>query len=241
MTTQNHLRLLDLYKYYKKLTHQTAAIQELEDEINALDPYILDRNASWYQTWVSAVAPKAGVWIVSRQQIAAITNRKPEEFDDKFMSDLNMLLRVTDMTSLNQRRHLVSQTCHETGRYRWMKELSDGLYLRGRTDLGHGPNEGELWKGAGAIQLTGKYNYSRFESWLEKNGMKDDNVVKLGCDYVSKKYPFLSAVCWIEENNWARVCEGEDVYQVTRVLNGGYNGIDDRLHYYDLACKYITA
>ena len=69
--------------------------------------------------------------------------------------------------------------------------------------------------------------------------MADDRVMQEGAEYVADMYPFLSAVCWIEENNWASVCQGTDVYKVTRVLNGGYNGIEDRLALYKRACEHI--
>ena len=235
------IRLIDLFRYYKKLSHQTAAIRELEDEINALDPYILSRDSTWYRTWIAAVAPKPQQQLVTVEQVAAISGWKTGQFNDEFMNDLNMLVRCAGMTSLNQRRHLISQTCHETGRYRWMKELADGSAYEGRSDLGNNqPGDGTRYRGGGVIQLTGRYNYQRFSDWLERNGLRDENVMKLGADYIASHYPFLSAICWIEDNKWAEVCEETDVYQVTRVLNGGYNGIEDRQHYYALACKYIT-
>jgi predicted chitinase len=234
------IRLLDLFKYYKKLGHQTAAIQELEDEINSLDPYILTKGSAWYDTWVSAVAPPPQKWLITREQVAEISGWQPKDFNDAFMNDLNMLVRVADMTSLNQRRHLISQTCHETGRYRWMKEIASGEAYEGRTDLGNTqPGDGKLYKGGGVIQLTGRYNYQRFSTWLERNGMRDDMVMELGANYVADAYPFLSAICWIQENKWDEVCKSEDVYQVTRVLNGGYNGLEDRIKYYNKACKVI--
>lgn len=238
------IRLIDLFTYYKQLGHQTVAIQELEDEINALDPYILSRDSSWYRTWTAAVAPKPKEQLVTVEQVAQVSGWKTGQFNDKFIDDLNMLVRVAGMTSLNQRRHLISQTCHETGRYRWMKELGDDDYFTrmydNRADLGNGPGDGKVYFGGGVIQLTGRYNYQRFSDWLERNGMKDDNVMKFGANYVADNYPFLSAVCWIQENNWAEVCKTEDVYQVTRVLNGGYNGLEDRIKYYNKACKFIT-
>lgn len=234
------IRLISLFRYYKKLGHQTAAIEELEDEINALDPFILDRGAGWYHTWTTAVAPKAGEWLITKEQVAHVSEWTPKHFDDDFMNDLNMLARVTGLTSVNQRRHLIAQTCHETGRYRWLKELADGAAYEGRSDLGNKyPGDGKLYKGGGVIQLTGRYNYQKFSDWLERNGMKDDEVMKSGADYIAKKYPFLSAVCWIEENDWARVCEGQDVYQSTRVLNGGYKGIEDRVLRWKRACEVI--
>ena len=237
------IRLLDLFKYYKKLGHQTAGLLELEQQILYFYPDCFDRDQEWYKTWSTAVAPKEGKWLVSREQVAAVSGWKPNQFDDNFMSDLNKLIHSTGMTSVQQRRHLISQTAHETGRYRWMKELGDDDYFTrmydNRSDLGNGPGDGKIFFGGGAIQLTGRYNYQRFSNWLERNGMADDRVMQEGANYVAKQYPFLSAICWIEENNWAEVCEGTDVYQVTRVLNGGYNGIEDRLALYKKACEHI--
>lgn len=59
---QKPIRLINLFKYYKALPHQNAAIQELEAEINALDPGILMRGAEWYNTWNSAPAVKPAVF-----------------------------------------------------------------------------------------------------------------------------------------------------------------------------------
>ena len=239
---QGQIHLIDLFRYYDRLSHQTAAINELEEEINSIDPYILNRESQWYKTWAAAVAPKAGDWTVTREQVAAISGWKPNQFDDTFMNDLNMLVRVAGMDGLNQRRHLIAQTCHETGRYRWMQEIADGTAYEGRSDLGNTQEgDGPKFKGGGVIQLTGRYNYQRFSDWLERNGMSDDKVMELGANYVANKYPFLSAVCWIEENQWAEVCKTQDVYRVTRVLNGGYNGLEDRVHYYKKACEVIKS
>ena len=102
------------------------------------------------------------------------------------MNDLNMLVRVTDMTSLNQRRHLVAQTCHETGRYRWLLELATGEAYEGRGDLGNVyPGDGVKFKGAGVIMLTGRANVTRFSTWLERNGMRDDKVLEIGAKYIA--------------------------------------------------------
>src|SRR6056300_818642 len=49
--TQNKIRLLDLFKYYKALPHQMAALSELEDAINKVNPHILGRDQGWFKTW----------------------------------------------------------------------------------------------------------------------------------------------------------------------------------------------
>lgn len=47
----NSIRLFDLFRYYKGLPHQMAAITELEFAINKANPHILGRNQSWFKTW----------------------------------------------------------------------------------------------------------------------------------------------------------------------------------------------
>jgi predicted chitinase len=234
------IRLIDLFRYYKALPHQQAALGELEDQIKHFCPDCFDRDQDWYRTWASAVPPKGEDWLISRYQVAKVSGHNEALFDDAFMDDLNHLVRAAGMTSVNQRIMLLAQTCHETGGFRWMKELADGTAYNNRSDLGNGPNDGPKFKGAGAIQLTGRYNYQRFSDWLIRKGMRDPKVMSIGCDYVANRYPFLSAICWIEENNWAAICDRGNIHEATRVLNGGYNGISSRMHYHQLACKYIT-
>ena len=49
--TQTSIRLSDLFRYYKALPHQLAAITELEQAINKANPNILGRDQSWFKTW----------------------------------------------------------------------------------------------------------------------------------------------------------------------------------------------
>ena len=240
--TMTPIRLLDLFRYYKQKGHQTAALQELESAILKKAPDVFNRDQPWYQTWSTPVAEKAPDWIITRRQIAQVSGHNEALFDDLFMDDLNRLTKAAGMTSLNQRRMLVAQTCHETAGYKYMTEIGDRAYFTrmydNRSDLGNGVGDGYKYRGCGVIQLTGKYNFSRFDRWMEQNGMKDDRIME-GTDYVANKYPFLCAICWIEENNWAALCDRGDIYECTRRLNGGYNGIDDRIYYYNKAKQYI--
>lgn len=47
----NKIRLVDLFRYYKSLPHQMAAVTELEELINKNNPHILGRDQSWFKTW----------------------------------------------------------------------------------------------------------------------------------------------------------------------------------------------
>jgi GH24 family phage-related lysozyme (muramidase) len=45
------LRLIDLFRYFKGLPHQLAAISELEAAINKRAPQLLNRDQPWFKTW----------------------------------------------------------------------------------------------------------------------------------------------------------------------------------------------
>jgi GH24 family phage-related lysozyme (muramidase) len=49
--TQNKIRLIDLFRYYRALPHQMAAITELESVISKANPHILGRDQGWFKTW----------------------------------------------------------------------------------------------------------------------------------------------------------------------------------------------
>lgn len=83
--------------------------------------------------------------------------------------------------------------------------------------------DGWRYRGRGAIQLTGKANYKEFADWLRKPIRPDE---------VSEDYAFDSARFFFERNGIWRICTdvSEDtIREVTRRINGGYNGIQDRI------------
>lgn len=132
-------------------------------------------------------------------------------------------------------RHFMAQIAHESGGLRWLEELATGDDYEYRVDLGNNqPGDGRRFKGAGAIQLTGRSNYTAFSKY-----MGDPRILE-GCDYVARVYPFSSAGFWWMNNDMNRLCDrNASVEQVTLRVNGGYNGLDDRRYRYQLACEVI--
>ena len=82
------------------------------------------------------------------------------------LADLNRCINKFGITTKARLRHFISQTSHESGLGKWTQELGDASYCaqyEGRTDLGNTqPGDGCRFKGAGYIQLTGRYNYQKF-------------------------------------------------------------------------------
>jgi len=148
----------------------------------------------------------------------------------KAMQDYNI---STDL----ERAHFLAQTAHESGNFYYKEEIADGSAYEGRTDLGNTqPGDGVKFKGRGLIQLTGRKNYKAYNDYLKGRGITDD--ILSNPELVATKYYADSAAYW-----WKSIgkvsglandgSSDRDVRRVTKRVNGGFNGIEDRLTKFD--------
>lgn len=86
--------------------------------------------------------------------------------------------------------------------------------------------EGYKYKGRGYIQLTGRDNYNAFSKYIE-------NVsVLVNPSLVGTKYPLLSAKFFFDHNDIWKYCKDSSevsIKNVTRRVNGGTNGLTERI------------
>lgn len=155
---------------------------------------------------------------------------------NKQVEDLNECLAFNDITTPARIAHFLAQTGHESGGLRWLTELSSGEQYEGRSDLGNTkPGDGVRYKGSGALQLTGRYNFQQFSEYV-----KDPRVME-GCNYVAIHYPFSSAGWFWTTRNLNSLCDqGASVAAITKIVNGGDRGLEDRLKYYERAKTVLT-
>jgi putative chitinase len=188
--------------------------------------------ATWAKGLLSAKEEARG--LVSKSQAEHVFQNPiyPDE-----LLDLNHCLGRFEIDRSSRRiRHFMAQIAHESGGLRWLKELASGDDYEFRSDLGNNqPGDGRRYKGAGVIQLTGRANYQAFADFM------DDPRVMDGCDYVARVYPFEAGGFWWHNNDMNALCDrGATVREVSRRVNGGYNGLEDREHRYALACEVIA-
>lgn len=93
--------------------------------------------------------------------------------------------------------------------------------------LGNGDSaSGDGWRfrGGGLIQLTGRHNYTEFGKSVK---MSAEQAV----DYVRTKKGALDSACWFwDTNNINTYCDRQDIRGMTRRINGGTNGLEERNH-----------
>lgn len=100
--------------------------------------------------------------------------------------------------------------------------------------MGNGPEEsgdGFKYRGRGPIQLTGKANYTAFA----KDMFEDwENVVE-NPDWVTydKDFALMSAIWFWNKNKLNHEADIGDIKTMTRKINGGYIGLEDRIKHYN--------
>lgn len=133
----------------------------------------------------------------------------------------------------------LAQIGHESGSLRWIVELwgpTDAQKrYEGRKDLGNTePGDGYKYRGRGLIQTTGRANYKATGDALGVDLIGQPEL--LGQPELAAR----SAAWFWQEHDLNILADSGDMRQITRRINGGYNGLDDRLALYQEALKALA-
>ncbi len=229
----------NFFKYYKGEEHQQRAVELLYEEMNCDFADHLAEDSVWIQQYRTPDKAPAGEpvnGIVTPFLMEQLTGYPASSFDDVFCNDCNRLFKDTGFDKhLDAMQMLMANMMHETCNFVYMKEIASGEAYEGRSDLGNTePGDGPRYKGAGVLQLSGRYNYQRLA-----DGINDQQVMD-GVDYVANTYPFTSASIWIEENRLLDVCLTQGFDFCCIKINGGTNGWEDRQVKYKRCKKYMV-
>ena len=103
--------------------------------------------------------------------------------------------------------------------------------------MGNGnTNSGEGWKfrGRGVIQLTGKNNYTAFAENIDKSL---NNTI----DYIKSRKGALESACWYwNSRNLNDTADDKDIIRMTKKINGGTIGLEDRKHHWEEALAILS-
>jgi len=104
--------------------------------------------------------------------------------------------------------------------------------------MGNGPEStGDGWKfrGRGIIQLTGKNNYQAFARVMDMNL---DEVI----EYIETKKGAIDSACWFwDSRNLNQHADEYDIYEMTRLINGGDHGLADRKRRWESALDLFSS
>jgi putative chitinase len=150
--------------------------------------------------------------------------------------------------------HFLAQACHETDRFKTLREYTSGEAYEGRVDLGNTqPGDGVKFKGRGIFQTTGRGNYLQLGI---KKGNPDlfintpelleqpEYAVWSACEYWKTRG--LNDVAnhadgdILKKKYKGNIIDVSPVEFISITINGGYNGMDDRKKYYSIAKEVLT-
>ena len=166
--------------------------------------------------------------------------------------------------------HFFAQTAHETGGFKAFSENLNynakglmGIFKKYFPDaataakyerkpeaianrvyasrMGNGAeSSGDGWKyrGRGPIQLTGKSNYMAFA----KEMFDDWQNIFENPDWVTadRDFALMSAIWFWNKNGLNKEADSGDIKTMTRKINGGYIGLEDRIKHYNEAIHLLT-
>lgn len=158
-----------------------------------------------------------------------------------------ILAGVCELYQINTPARLaafLAQIGHESESFQFTREIASGAAYEGRLDLGNTqPGDGVRFRGRGLIQVSGRFNYA---------AVRDRLRALLGVDAVPD---FEAAPEPLEQPYWAGMSAGDywdshglnaladvgDFKKITKKINGGLIGIDDRMARWETAKQAIVA
>jgi putative chitinase len=132
----------------------------------------------------------------------------------------------------------LAQLAHESGQLRWFEEIWGPTAAQRRYEppdrkagrLGNTePGDGKRFKGRGPIQLTGRANYRRYGRALGVDLIADPPLA------ATKEVGFRIAGLFWQRNGLNLLADQQRFRLITRRINGGFNGLRDRLRFYERA------
>ena len=186
---------------------------------------------------------------------------------DHWHEALDQLLPDYDINTPLRVAHFIAQCAHESGNFLFIKEnlnyraeslmktwprLFPTIEIARQYEkqpekianraygnrMGNGDEaSGDGWRycGRGLIQLTGRDNYTFFAGSL-------DISVEEAAEYLATFEGAAQSACWYwEQNNLNRFADANDVRGLTRAINGGYLGLEDRIKHTNHALHVLGA
>jgi len=151
---------------------------------------------------------------------------------------LNGAMAEYGINTMSRTAAFVSQLAHESGEFRWMEEIwgptSAQRSYEPATDLSRRlgntqPGDGKRFKGRGPIQLTGRANYQRFGKLL---GI---DLVAAPERAAAPEVAFRVAALYWMNRGLNELADAQNFREITRRINGGFNGLADRQRYFERA------
>jgi putative chitinase len=196
-----------------------------------------------------------------KQMVTGITHA------DHWIEAFDQLLPDYEINTPKRIAAFIAQCAHESGGFRFLKEnlnykaeslmktfpkyfsdrdtanayakqpvkIANRVYANRMGNGDEASGDGYRYCGRGLIQLTGKTNYDWFAASLEISATE-------ASEYLETFEGAAQSACWFWESNNLNVeADAGDIKKMTKKINGGYIGLDDRIKHYEHALHILGA
>lgn len=177
--------------------------------------------------------------IISAQQLRSAAKGKVNESNmNSVLVALNAYGQKFGLDKPHRLAHFLAQIMHESGSFRYDREIWGPTKAQqgyeGRKDLGNSQaGDGKKFAGHGPIQITGRANTREFLTWCKKEiGGAVPDFVKSPDLINTDPWEGLSALWYWDTRNLNKWADIGDIETITKKINGGKNGLADRMDNY---------
>lgn len=204
--------------------------------------------------------------MITQEQLQQIVKFKSIDKCVEWLEPINVVFEKYSIDSVNRMASFLAQTCHESLNYTVLQEnlnysaeglritfgkyfptlaiaqqyarkpiaIANKVYANRMGNGDEASGDGSRYMGRGLIQLTGKTNYTNFATAIGKN------VPEL-LTYLLSSEGAVESAGWfwnkLKLNTYADI---GDLRGQTKVINGGFNGIDDRIQRFNAAISILS-
>lgn len=140
---------------------------------------------------------------------------------------LTQALLDAKINTANRVAHFLAQAAHESDGFKtlheyWGPTAAQKKY-EGRKDLGNTvAGDGKKFMGRGIFQITGRANYTSIGAKIGEDLITDPDVAATG------KISVKTAVYYWTSHGLSELADKDDIKAITKKINGGTNGLEDR-------------
>jgi putative chitinase len=200
-----------------------------------------------------------------KEQLAEIIGKNP--YNDQWFDALYAILPDYEINTPHRVAAFVAQCAHESGGFKFLQEnlnyraeslvktwprhfptleiaqqyarqpekIANRAYANRMGNGDEASGDGWRYLGRGLIQLTGKTNYEWFAASIE-------TPLEEIPEYLQTFEGAVQSACWFwESNNLNKEADAGDIKTMTRKINGGFIGLEDRVKHYNHALHVFGA
>ena len=156
-----------------------------------------------------------------------------------FVPALNTAMNRYGIVGAPRVAAFIAQVGHESGQLRYVREIwgptAQQAGYEGRADLGNTvKGDGSRYRGRGLIQVTGRANYAACGEALDLDLINKPELLEV------PQWAAMSAAWFWSMKGLNTLADQGEFVKITRRINGGINGLEDRQALHDMALKVLA-